>query len=408
MGCVTVCLWRVITLLDHLYKQPDGKIFELVDQLREPTMIYDLDGIKHTVRVLKEDIELIDNAFLHLAVKAIHNKEMLNHFAHLGLGCDVASVGEYRLVQDSGFRKITTTSPYYSRDSMRTFVENDIVMDLDSMDQLNDFVEMGYSKEVGLRIAIPIPEEMDTIATFGLDSRFGIDFYESKDELIRLKETYDLAISNLHIHTGQSTGASFQFKLKYLLEIASQIDTIKTINLGGGLFYLFHNREETRKLFKEMNLLIRNWENVHGRKLEFIFEPGGALLAGNGYLISEIVSKKVHKKRNVTMLQCDTSFWNLSPWIRSNPIFLNRSDEVERVVFVGNTLFEGDSLSDFKEYEVPKVKKGDKVLFPAFGAYALTNARRFNRLNLPNQYVLIDGEIHSLEEEIRGEPFHSI
>lgn len=387
-------------LLDNLYKQPDSKLFEIASELDKSAIIFDVEGIRHTVNIINEDIGLIENAFLHLAVKSIHNIRILDIFAELGLGCDVASIGEFELVKSRGFRKITTTSPYYDKDSMKKFIEYGIIMDLDSLDQLHDFIRLNYSKKVGLRISIPIPEEMDTVATFGKDSRFGINYLREKKEILDLFEKKDLIIESLHVHTGQSTVSSLEYKIRFLLNIASEIHTVRSINLGGGLFYLFNNRKETRDVFIKLNLIIREWEEKHQRSLEIIFEPGGALLTGNGYLVSEIISKKYHEKWQLEILQCDVSFWNLSPWIKTNPIVLNvnESEEIEKVIFVGNTLYEGDVLGDFTSYLLPKAQKGNKVLFPAYGAYSLTNSREFNKLDLPEQYIFQDKEITLIGE----------
>ena len=75
-----------------LFLPPAEEIRQTFREVATPSIVYDLDGIDRTVRILREDMRPVEGARLNLALKATHTPEVLAHFAPIGLGADVASV----------------------------------------------------------------------------------------------------------------------------------------------------------------------------------------------------------------------------------------------------------------------------------------------------------------------------
>ncbi|KZE51151.1 diaminopimelate decarboxylase family protein [Rossellomorea marisflavi] len=386
--------------IEPLYSQPPKSLFTLSRSIGTPAIIYDQVGMKDVVNRMQEDFSLLSNAKLNLAVKAIHTPELLRLYAEWGLGCDVASIGEYELAKKAGFSEITTTNPAYSEKDMGFFHDEDVVLDLDSQSQVKSYGSLYPGTEIGLRIRIPLPPELESNATFGNDSRFGIDILQPG--LNEILEKYNLSVTRLHVHTGQMTPESLLFKADYLLAIAEVFEDVHTIDFGGGLFHFYISREKARKSLTMVNGKIKEWVRKNKRTLMTRFEPGGALLAGCGYLVSTIVANEFHSHFNSRIVTVDASAWNLAPWHKPEVMILGDNNDKRiqenKALIAGNTLYEGDFFGkqgngQLTYFDLDDPHIGEKILFTASGAYTMTNSRRFNRLPLPKEYLLNDDDL---------------
>ncbi|MFJ3390400.1 MULTISPECIES: hypothetical protein [Lysinibacillus] len=392
-------------ILEPLYSQPPKELFEIIKTISTPALIYDFNGMGDVIERIKEDISVVPNTKLNLAVKATHTPKILEIYAESGLGCDVASIGEYKLAKNAGFKEITTTGPAFSENDMDFFYEENVIIDLDSISQIELYGYRHPNTDIGLRIRIPLPKELESNSTYGKDSRFGLNI--SNPELKPILKKYNLNITRLHVHTGQMTPDSLLYKANYLLAIAEQYENIHTIDFGGGFFHLYINRNKTKEVFYKLRDIVNNWRRKTGREMEFRFEPGGALLSGCGYLITKIMAKEYHDFFNVNLLTLDSSAWNLAPWHKPQVIpidSLNSDSDLVEYKLTGNTLYEGDIFGrdtngNTMKFHLPiDIKVGEKLMMCAFGAYTITNSRQFNKIPLPIEYLLKDGKLIKIEE----------
>lgn len=391
--------------LESLYSQPPQQLFEIVKSVPTPALIYDLNGMADVIERMKTDLSIVPNTRLNLAVKAIHTPEILKIYANWGLGCDVASVGEYQLAKNAGFKEITSTGPAFTVNDLDFFYKENVVVDLDSISQLELYGQRYPQTDIGLRIRINLPKEHESDSTFGKESRFGID--EKNPNLKPIIEKYDLHITRLHVHTGQMTPDSLLYKAHYLLSIAEQYENVHTIDFGGGFFHLYVDRQKTREALYKLKEIVNSWKLKTGREIDFRFEPGGAILAGCGYLSTKIMAKEFHDFFNVDILTLDSSAWNLAPWHKPQVIpidSLHSNSEVAEYKLAGNTLYEGDIFGRDTngktiKFFLPKdIQVGETLMMCAFGAYTITNSRQFNKIPLPQEYVLKNGLLDKLGE----------
>jgi diaminopimelate decarboxylase len=362
----------------NLFKIPSLEFFEYINECNTPSIVYYMEGIQHTVNLLRSDLSLLSNARVHLAVKTTYSEHLLRYYVNKLDGCDVASVGEYQLIKDLGYKRITSTSPYYSKEEMKYFIQNNVKLDLDSLDQLYQFratcIELGLTKqEVGIRLKIPFTDAANTDASFGNDSRFGIDFNRYRQQLIKLNYDPYIKIVSIHMHTGQNTTINFKEKIIYTMEVIEQLEYIEEINLGGGLLYLYIDRNKMLEILNEMNIYINDWMKTHHREFEFIFEPGAALLAGNGYLATKVGS--IQSEGEFELANVDVSFWNLNPWVAPSPVSFS-SEGLKTYFFGGKSMYENDKIGPF---QLPPISKNETIIFSNFGAYT-SNKKNFNLL----------------------------
>lgn len=386
----------------YIYKSPEESLFKCAETIETPALIYDFNAIENVAKEIENDIKELKGAKLNIALKCCHNKEVLKFYANMGLGCDVASIYEYKIAKEAGFKYITTTAPAYKESHMIEFHEAGIIMDLDSIDQVETFGKLFPRESIGLRIRIPLPKQYENDASFGVNSRFGV--YASDQDVMNVINKYDLKVKRLHVHTGQMTVEAFKYKMKYLLTIAEYYKDVEAIDLGGGLFYFYIKRDEVIDALRSTSKELEEWRQANNRKMQIIFEPGGALITLCGYLVTEVMSVYFHEGYNRKIVTVDSSAWNLAPWHNPNVLVVGNDDtslDKEKILVAGNTLYERDFFGNpvnghYREFDVGPIKKGNRLIFSASGGYTITNSRKFNAIPLPKEYKLYNSTLKEI------------
>ncbi|WP_217164899.1 hypothetical protein [Streptomyces sp. AC512_CC834] len=383
---------------DALYLMPPEGLLRAAERVGTPALIYDIDGVGHTLRRMREDLAAVPGVALNVALKSCHTLAVLRRMTQLGVGCDVASVGELDLARRAGFREITATGPAFSADDFQRMRSAGVVVDVDSASQLALYGAHFPGTDVGLRVRVPLPAPLESAATFGRDSRFGVA--PTDPRTAELVARHGLRVTRLHTHTGQMTPESLLFKTAYLLLVAEHHRDVHTVDFGGGFFHLYENRPKLLLALRRMATMVTDWRRRTGRNIQLRFEPGGAVLAPYGYLVTEVRAVEdrhpVFGQRVVTV---DCSAWNLAPWHRPQALPLYASDApAEPVLIAGNTLYENDffglSVDGGRHpMRLPPPRVGDRVVLTAAGAYTMTNSRRFNRIEPPSEYLFDDGSL---------------
>lgn len=373
-----------------VYKQPSNKFFEIISSINTPCILYDEDMIIHTLKNIKDLISIVDEFKLHIAIKSTHNVEILKLINQYVEGCDVASIGELKLAKEAGFQNITTTSPGYSKDEFNELIKNNVIPDIDSLEQLKYYAKNYPSTDVGLRIKVLLDDKYQNEFTFMNDSRFGIVNIESAKSIV---DENNLKIKSLHIHTGQSNPKDFLEKFKYLIDIATDVKSVNTINLGGGLFHFFSDIKGAKEVLNDIAIMLDKWQLKNNREIKIIIEPGALLLGGNGFLISSIMNMSEYKNQKNIIL--DVSPWNISPWIKPKVFMIDHyEDNYDTPYYIsGNSLYENDFLTFDKgnpeTYYLPNsIEIENRLLFAGMGAYTTTNKRYFNKLRDTELFIL--------------------
>jgi diaminopimelate decarboxylase len=379
-----------------LFTPPGERLFSLAGDLPTPALVYDLPGLRAGAPALRRDNARVPGAALNLALKACHTPALLREIAALGLGCDVASPGELALALDCGFGEISATGPVFAGTDFDLLATHGITLDCDSADQLDAYGRRHPGTDVGLRVRVSLPRALQGDSTFTDDSRFGI--LPADPVLSDLLQRHELHATRLHVHTGQMTPDSLRYKVRYLLTVAEHLPDVHTIDLGGGFFHLYRDRERAIAAMDAVAASVTGWRERTGRQLALRFEPGGALLTPYGYLVTEVRSvEDRHPAFGARVVTVDASAWNLAPWHnRPQVLALDTRSAAGPALLAGCTLYENDFFGATpagarNTLDVPACRRGDRLVVTATGAYTMTNARWFNRLPPPEEF-LFDGE----------------
>lgn len=354
-----------------------------------PLVIYDKEQLEYTIKKMVDFFSRYNVFNLSYAVKSSYNSMYLDMFSKYGFGCDVAGINEFEVVKKYPFKFITTTSPYYSDEDMKTFCKENIIIDFNSEEQINRFLNLGFSKDIGIRVRVKFPDwALGNIGTYGNDSRFGI---EITDKFLNKICAKDINIVSLHTHTGQMTPEMMVYKVEYFLKICEFFEKVEILNLGGGGLHLLGDVKRLESAMDYVQKIVEEFNLKNNREIKIIFEPGGALTLPFGYLVTSVVSKQ--KIRGNLIITVDSSAWNILPWnIYDVKNIDSDSENKENVIIAGCSLFEGDFFGMNgnvpKIHEIKKVSVGDRLLFHACGGYTYTNSRKFNSICLPDELII--------------------
>lgn len=387
-----------------LVRPPDAQLFRGALALPTPALVYDFDGLRRSIATLAEDVSVIGGAQLNLALKACHTPGVLKELAGLGLGADVASIGEYRLARNAGFTRITATGPSFSLSDAEELRRDGVVVDASSFEQLELLCRAFPGEPAGLRVRVPLPEEIEREhSSFGALSRFGVLMTDPRLHVL-LAET-GTPLTRVHTHTGQMSPEHLVFKTRYLLAVAEAFPALSTIDLGGGFFSLYASRSRAIAALTTVARMVDQWRERTGREMTVQFEPGAGVLGPHGFLFVSVLSvEHDHPGFGADVVTVDASAWNLAPWHR--PEVLLADPEAVRTgsrptLLAGNTLYENDffgtDVSGTRTtFDAPACVAGDRLVLTASGAYTLTNSRRFNRIDPPAEFAYEGGTIRSV------------
>lgn len=370
---------------------------------KTPAVVYDLDKVDRVIRAIRDDLSPIPKCQLMFAVKANHCAPLLAHFAKRGLGADVASYAELRMALRARFRTISVTTPMLEAKLVRAAARAGIIVDLNGPSQLEQWLRWRPQSQraigVRVRIARAIEDEGSPETVRGVVgreslSRFGFDADDPSLRRPALRKR-GLLIKQLHFHAGELGPLERAFAtITTCLEIAERFPDVETINLGGGFSRLYENREEARELFTRVGAhLDKMRSRPSSRSPTIIFEPGMALIAASGYLVTRVVAADQHPSGRRTVV-VDSSAWNLSAWVPPRMFGVVRDEQQHHrgkrsaVVheIVGATCYERDIF--LRDASLPALRVGDCLILSGFGAYATSMARRTHALPHPAEWTL--------------------
>jgi len=339
------------------------------------------------------------------AVKANSNLGVLNIMARLGSGFDIVSVGELlRVIQAGGDpKKVVFSGVGKTEVEISTALQAGIhCFNVESISELYRINEVAESINLIAPISIRINPNIDAgthpyISTGLKENKFGIEIEQALTVYNLAHELPFLNVIGVDCHIGSQLTEISPFlealdKLLILIDdLATQGIMIKHLDLGGGLGVPY-NGEEPPEPAEYMKAII---ERMNGRQLKLIFEPGRAIMANAGILVSKIEFLKLNDHKNFAII--DAAMNDLirpalySAWQNIIPINnqLGASENRPTRVYdiVGPICETGDFLG--KEREL-SIAEGDYLAVRSAGAYGATMSSNYNSRCRPAE-IMVDG-----------------
>lgn len=322
----------------------------LARQFGSPSFFYSSKRMANNIGRIHTALDNAGFADMHginYAMKANRFAPLLTYLKTSGLcTIDACSPQEVEHAIGCGFRadEISFTATSLSdRDFDRLSRLDGLIMNCDSLHSIRQWGERGTGRNIGIRInpAVGIGRAQNEMLQYsgGRTTKFGI-YREQFDEAVALAARYGLTIERIHFHTGCGYLTPqlhvWEKVVEECLWFVDQLDTVQTVNVGGGLGVPHTALDEPLDLVQWAAILQRHFLP---RNLRIEVEPGDYLIKDAGILLLTV--NAVEKKKDTLFAGVDAGF-NLAvePAVyglpfQPVPVRRNPGGE-ERVTIVGN------------------------------------------------------------------------
>ena len=355
------------------------------------------------------------------AVKANSNLAILNLFVRLGSGFDIVSIGELERVLRAGGEpsKIVFSGVGKKVNEIRRALEVGIrCFNAESeaeLDRINAVAaEMGKVAAISLRVNPDVDAQTHPYISTGLkENKFGIEISRAEAVYLKAASMSNLKVVGIDCHIGSQllTLTPFMDALQRLLALAERLEaqglSIHHIDIGGGLGVRYREDQQAPLPIDYMQHLFTD-ERL--RRYEIFVEPGRAIAANAGILVTEVEFLKMAEYKNFAII--DAAMNDLirpslySAWQEIIPVEPRTEGEAITYDVVGPVCETGDFLG--KERDL-NIQPGDLLAVRSAGAYGFTMSSNYNTRARAAE-VMVDGDKiyvirqrETLEDLWRGE-----
>ncbi|QIM67535.1 diaminopimelate decarboxylase [Mannheimia granulomatis] len=376
-------------------------ISEIIKQHGTPAYIY-------SRATLERHWHAFNNAFgshPHLvcfAVKSNSNIALLNVMARLGSGFDIVSQGELERVLAAGGdpAKIVFSGVAKSHSEIKRALEVGIrCFNIESIPELHRINEvaaqLGKIAPISLRVNPDVDAHTHPYISTGLkENKFGVSVTQAR-EVYRLAKTLDnVKITGMDCHIGSQLTELQPFldatdRLIVLMEQLKE-DGIELhhLDLGGGLGVPYNGEEPPHptEYVKALLEKLKGYEN-----LEIIIEPGRAITANAGILVTKVEYIKQSEDRNFAIV--DTGMNDMiRPALYEAYMQITEVDKTlnrEKTLYdvVGPICETSDFLGKARELAVAE---GDLIAMRSAGAYGAAMSSTYNSRPQAAE-IMVDG-----------------
>lgn len=323
------------------------------------------------------------------AVKANSNIAILNLFARLGSGFDIVSVGELERVLRAGGdpSKVVFSGVSKKASEIRRALEVGIrcfnVESEPELARINAVAgEMGKIAPISLRVNPDVDAQTHPYISTGLkENKFGIEISRAEEVYLKAAALPHLNVVGIDCHIGSQllTLSPFMDALQRVLALAERLAEqgvkVHHLDIGGGLGVRYRDDQIAPTPAEYMAQLFTD-ERL--REYEIFVEPGRAIAANAGILVTEVEFLKMAEYKNFAVI--DAAMNDLirpalySAWHEIIPV-VPREGETATYDIVGPVCETGDFLG--KERDL-NIQAGDLLAVRSSGAYGFTMASNYN------------------------------
>lgn len=367
----------------------DIAVSDIVKEYGTPAYIY-------SRATLERHWHAFDNAFgdhphlICFAVKSNSNIALLNIMARLGSGFDIVSQGELERVLAAGgdASKVVFSGVAKSHTEIARALEVGIrcfnVESISELHRINEVAgQLGKIAPISLRVNPDVDAHTHPYISTGLkENKFGVSVQQAREVYRLASRLPNVKITGMDCHIGSQLTELQPFldatdRLIILMEQLKEDGIhLHHLDLGGGLGVPYHGEEPPHPTEYAKALLekLKDYQD-----LEIILEPGRAITANAGILVTKVEYLKTNEDRRFAIV--DTGMNDMiRPALYEAYMELTEVDRSlprEKAVYdvVGPICETSDFLG--KERELA-IAEGDLVAMRSAGAYGATMSSTYN------------------------------
>jgi ornithine decarboxylase len=351
-------------------------------QARTPRLELDLSQVAANLERLQDAFAALGPR-LYYAVKANNDPRVLATVRDAGCAFDVASIWEVRELRDLGVDgsdvtfSATVKIPSHIEEAFACGVDR---FAFDSPTELDKLARLAPGARVTVRIEVPHEG-----SAWPLAGKFGVPHAEAAP-LLAYAQSLGLRPYGVTFHVGsqclrpETWLEAIELCGRVWRDARDRGIQLRMVNLGGGLPARYTEHVPAARHIGE--LASRACLRIFGRNVEYAFEPGRALVADAGTLVTSVIGKAVRHGRPWVFV--DLSIYAgllevIGGWsyaMRTSRDHLPK----QRVTLAGPSCDSTDILA--QDIALPDLEVGDQIELLTAGAYT-TSYERYNGLAFP-------------------------
>jgi len=364
----------------------------------------------YSTAALKANYEEFADAFrdrdvlIAYSVKANANQAVVATLSACGAGADVVSGGELQRALAAGVpgSQIVFSGVGKTGEEMSAGLAAQVhQFNLESKTQLESLSEIASKQKSEARVAFRVNPDVDAmthekIATGRRTDKFGVPIGEARALYALARSLPGIEVVGVDLHIGSQLTDLEPFKKAFsrLAELVNDLradgHNIRHIDLGGGLGVRYRDeRPPTVSSYAELVDQL-----LGGLGCQLILEPGRALVADAGILLSRVIEVKQTSERVFVIIDAAMNDF-LRPalydaWHPIDPVSEPQPAANRDIVdVVGQVCESGDVFG--RAREMPPLSPGDLIAIGAAGAYGAVMASDYNTRPLVAE-VMVNGE----------------
>lgn len=379
------------------------QLIAAANEFGTPLYVYHAERIKEQYGKLTSAFSGSKVKFFY-ACKALTNVNVLKYILSLGANIDCSSINEVKLALHAGFpaQRVLYTSNGIGFDEIAEAKESGVNINIDSLSNLEKFgKEYGHTYPVGIRLRPNIMAGGNLKISTGHDkSKFGVPV-EQLDKILEIVKQYNIAITDLHIHTGSDLKDADVFVkgIEVLFDIIPHFPELKSVDLGGGFKVPYKEGDEEIDI-TILAQKVKEAFDAHpqAKNLEIWFEPGKFMVSACGYLITQVNVMKETKA--TTFASVNSGFNHL---IR--PMFYDAYHRIQNISNLNGTEKNYSVVGNICETDtfawdrpLNEIREGDYLVFYNAGAYGFEMSSNFNSRFKPAEVLIRNGNMQLIRK----------
>jgi len=350
-----------------------------------PYLLMDKELIKEKVSLIGKKIR---NARVFYAVKANPDIEVLRLLNTFGIGFEIASEGELRMLASLGVEpeRIITSNPMKTFRFLEEAVDYGIrYFAYDSEAEVEKL--MKYAPGSNVYVGLPVPNEG---SEWPLSKKFGVEL-EDAVRLLVLAKKKGLNPVGITFHVGSQCNNVYNWnsaieKARELWDLAEASGVKLTVlNIGGGYPIRYTKKVvDIETIESKIDKVLRQ---KFPANVEIFIEPGRAVVGDAGVFVATVIGKAARGDEN--WLYIDVGVFNglmeSVGGIKYQYIVGSRN-EPKKWTVVGPSCDSFDVID--RDVELPDPEVGNRILIPSSGAYTISYASEFNGFSIPKTILI--------------------
>ncbi|MFS8063218.1 MAG: bifunctional aspartate kinase/diaminopimelate decarboxylase [Luteimonas sp.] len=358
-----------------------------------PRYVYDLATVRERARSLA-DTSAIDRCFY--AIKANPDPAILRVIVDEGFGLECVSQGElehaFATLPALSPQRVLFTPSFAPRREYEAAFALGVTVTVDNVEALQRWPEVFRGRTIWLRLDLGHGEgHHEKVRTGGVAAKFGLPLARF-DAFLAEARKLELRITGLHAHLGSGIDDPRHWRGVYaeLAGLADSVETIETIDIGGGLPIPY---TPDAQVF-DLALWRDGLDEIKAAypRYGLVVEPGRYLVAESGVLLLTVT--QLVEKDGVRRIGCDggmNALMRPALYEAYHGIHnLSRLDAVQPTAtcdIVGPICESSDVLGHGRPLPIATAE-GDVLLVADVGAYGMAMANTYNLRALPAEEVL--------------------